>query len=89
MVVVPQQIEQAIVALEIQKHGAGVAVGAKPPYGKVDGAELKAALAQVLSSPSYAENAKKLGETLSAAGGIKVAADEIQAFGRKAKNGVS
>jgi MGT family glycosyltransferase len=82
MVAVPQQVEQAVVALEIQKHGAGIAVGAKPPFGKVDSAELKAALAKVLASPSYAENAKKLGATLSSAGGVQRAADEIQAFAK-------
>jgi MGT family glycosyltransferase len=89
MVAVPQQMEQAIVANEVEKHGAGIAVGARPPYGKVDGNELKAALTKVLSSPSYAENARKLGATLSAAGGVQCAADEIQAFGRKVKTGVS
>lgn len=89
MVAVPQQMEQAIVALEIQKHGAGIAVGTKPPYGKVDSDELKAALEKILASPSYAENAKKLGANLVSAGGISRAADEIQAFGRKAKSGVS
>jgi MGT family glycosyltransferase len=82
MVAVPQQVEQAIVALEIQKHGAGIAVGTKPPYGKVDGNELKAALAKVLSLPSYAEKSRQLGASLSAAGGIQYAADEIQAFAR-------
>jgi MGT family glycosyltransferase len=82
MVAVPQQVEQAVVAVEIQKHGAGIAVGAKPPFGKVDSAELKAALAKVLASPSYAENAKKLGASLSAAGGVQRAADEIQAFAK-------
>lgn len=77
LVVVPQQLEQAVVALQVEKHRAGVALQVQPPYGRVSAEELRNAVRQVLSSSEYAANAKKLGQSLIDAGGVNRAVDEI------------
>jgi UDP:flavonoid glycosyltransferase YjiC (YdhE family) len=55
-------------------------LGARPPYGRVTAEQLRAALDAVLGDATYSENARRIGETLRAAGGYKRAADEIEAF---------
>jgi MGT family glycosyltransferase len=82
LVVVPQQLEQAAVALQVAKHRAGVALQTQPPYGRVAADELQNAVRQVLSSTEYAANAKKLGQSLIDAGGVQRAVDEILKFSR-------
>jgi UDP:flavonoid glycosyltransferase YjiC (YdhE family) len=79
--VIPQQVEQAIVASQVVKYGAGISLGAKPPFGKVTANELQQALAKLLSNTEqYKTQAKILGDSLREAGGYARAADEIQAF---------
>ena len=80
MIAVPHQIEQAIVALQLQTQGAGVALKTSPPYGDVSIVALQNSLREILSNPTYAQNAKRLGESLKNAGGYQRAADEIQRF---------
>ena len=81
LVVVPQQVEQALVARLIVKHGAGVAVGDRPPYGRVTADELRGAVERALADRDrLAQGAQTLGETFRAAGGAERAADEILAF---------
>lgn len=81
LIVIPQQVEQAIVAAQVVKHGAGVSLGGKPPFGTVTAAELQQALDTVLSNAEqYKTQAKRLGDSLRDAGGYTRAADEIQAF---------
>jgi MGT family glycosyltransferase len=82
LVVVPQQVEQAVVALQIEKHKAGIALQVQPPYGQVSADGLRNAIRTVLSSSEYAENAKKLGQTLIDAGGVNRAVDEVLHFAR-------
>jgi MGT family glycosyltransferase len=82
LIVVPQQIEQASVALQVEKQRAGIALQTQPPYGRVSAEELRNAVRQVLSSSDYASNAKKLGESLNTAGGVNRAVDEILKFSR-------
>lgn len=78
MVAVPHQTEQAIVALQLEAQGAGIALKTSPPYGDVSVAELQSGLRKILSDKSYAQNAKRLGDSLRNAGGYQRAADEIQ-----------
>lgn len=60
--------------------GAGVLLGACPPYGRVTAKQLRAALDAVLNEASYRANAQRIGATLSAAGGYLRAADEVETF---------
>jgi MGT family glycosyltransferase len=79
-IVVPHQLEQALNGKRVAETGAGVLLGARPPYGRVTAGQLRAALAAILSKASYRHNAERIGETLKAAGGYVRAADEIEAF---------
>jgi MGT family glycosyltransferase len=83
MLIVPQQAEQALNAYQVQKHGAGIVLRMTPPFGKVTVEQLRTGLSTILASSDYKQNAKRLGDTLSAAGGAKRAADEILAFMKK------
>ena len=82
LVVVPQQVEQAVVALQVEKYKAGIALQVQPPYGQVSAEALRNAVRSVLSSGEYVENAKKLGQTLTDAGGVNRAVDEVLNFAR-------
>jgi UDP:flavonoid glycosyltransferase YjiC (YdhE family) len=64
----------------VAETGAGVLLGARPPYGHVTARQLRAALDTILSTAAYRENARRIGETLRAAGRFMRAADEIEAF---------
>ena len=60
-------------------------LGARPPYGRVTAGQLRAALdtvlsKTVLSKTIYRDNARRIGETLRAAGGHMRAAGEIEAL---------
>jgi MGT family glycosyltransferase len=84
LVVVPQQIEQLFVALQVAKHGAGLALGVRPPIGIVTANELRMAVDTVLGSvASYKQAAVRLGDSFRAAGGYMRAADEIIAFSQR------
>jgi MGT family glycosyltransferase len=81
LIVIPQQLEQGIVAQQVVKHGAGLALGTKTPIGQTNASELQDALAKIMQQHThYKQNAQQLGETLRAAGGYARAADEILAF---------
>ncbi len=86
-IVVPQKADQAAVALQIVKHGAGVALGTSVPFGRVTVAELRASLEKLLPGgvvdKHFHTAAANLGASLRAAGGFMRAADEITAFTRK------
>ncbi len=83
LVVIPQQFEQSIVAQQVVKHGAGVALADKPPFGQVTATDLRAAVEQVMKARTqYQEAAIHLGESLRTAGGYQRAAKELIAFGR-------
>jgi MGT family glycosyltransferase len=81
LVVVPQQPEQGIVANQVVKHGAGVAL--TPPSSSVTAEALRAAAREVLNNSAYRENSGRLGESLRAAGGATRAAEEILTFTRR------
>lgn len=80
MVVIPQQFEQSVVASQVERHGAGIALGTKPPYGHITESALQQAVSCVLADAAYKTSAERLGEGLRSAGGYPRAADEILAF---------
>lgn len=83
LVVIPQQVEQAIVSQQVVRTGAGVALGGKPPYGQVTVEELRHAIGHIMQhGAQYRSAAKKLGDSFRAAGGYQRAADELMRFGR-------
>lgn len=76
LVVVPQQIEQRLVAKRVAESGAGLALLDRI----VMAAALRTTADRVLGSPNYREAAQRLGDTLRAAGGYTRAVGEIFAF---------
>ncbi len=79
-IVIPHQLEQALNGKRVAETRAGVLLGARPPYGRVTAGQLRAALDTVLSKTIYRDNARRIGETLRAAGGHMRAAGEIEAL---------
>lgn len=87
LVVIPQQIEQSIVARQIASKGAGIAVGVQPPFGQVTSSQIRQAVERVLGpeGASFRQQAQQLGDSLRQAGGSARAVDEILAFVGRAK----
>lgn len=84
LVVVPQQAEQAMVAAQVVKYGAGVALGTKPPLGEVKASELRKAVEHVLAhQEAYDAATCALGDSFRSAGGYLRAADEFIKFGQR------
>lgn len=80
MIVIPHQLEQKLNARIVEKHGAGLMLGGRPPYGRVTTEQLRQAAHGVLRDPAYRKAAESIGESLRAAGGYRRAADEIEAL---------
>ncbi|MEO8609573.1 MAG: macrolide family glycosyltransferase [Chloroflexota bacterium] len=81
LVAIPHQVEQAVVAHEVEKQGAGLALGMQPPFGHVTASELRAAVDRILADRTpYQQAAVRLGDSFRAAGGYARAADAILAF---------
>lgn len=78
LVVLPQHGDQFLVAGRVAELGAGIAL--MPPECRAD--RIRAAAAQMLERPAYAEAARTIGGTFRAAGGVQRAADDIMAFVR-------
>jgi MGT family glycosyltransferase len=79
-IVVPHQFEQLLNGKRVAQTGAGILLGDTQPYGRVTAAELRAALAQLLTEPTYRRNAQRIGTTLRAAGGYPQAVAEIEEY---------
>lgn len=79
-IVVPQQLEQAINGRRVQELGAGLILGATPPYGTVDIKALHDAVDAILNQPHFKQNAQKQGKLSRDSGGYLKAVDEIEAF---------
>lgn len=79
-VVMPQQFEQLLNGKRVAQTGSGILIGDKRPYGRVTIQELQRAIHDVLTEPSYHQNAQHFGQTLAAAGGYLRAAAEIEAY---------
>jgi MGT family glycosyltransferase len=82
LVVIPQQVEQAIVAQRVAKIGAGIALSDRPPYGRVTSIQLGKAVERALGQEgeAFRKNAQRLGDSLRSAGGSTKAAEEIISF---------
>ncbi|MBZ0298493.1 MAG: glycosyl transferase [Anaerolineae bacterium] len=80
LVVIPHQFEQLFNARIVKKHGAGNILGDRLPYAHVGAGELRAGVQQVLSTPSYRQNAQLIAQELQSTGGYRQAADEIEAM---------
>jgi UDP:flavonoid glycosyltransferase YjiC (YdhE family) len=86
MVVVPQQIEQAINGRQVARQEAGVVLADTPPYGKLKPGVLKRSVDLILAHPSYRQNADRLSRSFHAAGGYRQAANILtSARSRKAR----
>jgi MGT family glycosyltransferase len=78
MVAIPQQMEQAIVARQVEKTGAGLALATDVPIGRVTTAKLRAAVETVLARrEEFRAASQKLGDVLRSAGGPARGADVI------------
>jgi MGT family glycosyltransferase len=83
LIVIPQQVEQSMVANRAAAMGAGIALATRPPVGQVGTAELRRAVETVFTNvESYRAAARQLGESLRAAGGAAQAAQAILEFAR-------
>jgi len=83
MVAIPQQMEQAIVACQVEKTGAGVALAIDAPIGRVSTAQLRDAVESVLARrEQFQVVAKKLGDILRSAGGPARGAEVILKYVR-------
>jgi MGT family glycosyltransferase len=83
LIVVPQQMEQAIVARQVAQCGAGLALGVAAPGAPISAADLRQAVQTITQDQGrYQQAAQRIGETFRAAGGAAQAAREFMRFGR-------
>lgn len=88
LVVVPQQIEQALNGRQVARHGAGIVLADSPPYGRLDPGLLRRKVDLILTDPTYRLNAERLGRSFQEAGGYQRAASAIISSLDSAKGGV-
>jgi MGT family glycosyltransferase len=74
LLLVPQQAEQTLNALRVVELGAGLLL----KKGQVNAQTLRSHAARLLTEPQFKVEAKRIGDTLRAAGGAARAADEIE-----------
>ena len=79
LVVVPQQIEQALNGRQVARHGAGIVLADKLPYGYIKADVLRHAVDQVLADPTYRHKAEQLRDSFVEAGGYQRAVEIITA----------
>jgi UDP:flavonoid glycosyltransferase YjiC (YdhE family) len=87
-VIIPTFSERESNARRIAAAGAGdfiVPVEGKTKKRKVNADEMRAKVMRVLSDPSFAANAKRIGEKARAYGGAKQAARLIEGFGQEVR----
>jgi len=77
LVVLPQQIEQAINGRQVARQGAGVVLADAPPYGHLDASVLRRSVDKVLADPTYRFNAERIGRSFHETGGYQQAATVI------------
>lgn len=76
MVAMPITFEQPAIARRIEWCGAGRSV----PFSRVSTGRLREAIKDVLADGAYRRNAERVGESIREAGGVRRAADLIEAF---------
>ncbi|WP_420643353.1 macrolide family glycosyltransferase [Candidatus Leptofilum sp.] len=79
LIVIPQQMEQTLNGRQAARHGAAIVLGDRPPYGRTTPKALHNALQTVLTTPSYRQNAERIGNSFKKSGGYQAAADVITA----------
>jgi MGT family glycosyltransferase len=78
LLVVPQAADQGMVAAQVQRLGAGLALN----RSTVTAAQIRAAALQLLSDPVFTRRSAALGQELQAAGGARRAVELIEAYTR-------
>lgn len=68
-IVIPHQFEQLLNGKRVAQTEAGILLGDRYPYGRLEADELKQALHKVLNLPQYRKNAERIGQSLRTAGG--------------------
>ena len=72
LLVVPQQLEQTANGRLVARHGAGIVLGDRPPYGqRVSAAALRDGVDRLLHSESYRLAARKLGDSFAQPAAIR------------------
>jgi MGT family glycosyltransferase len=74
LVLAPIRHDQPVVAAQVVRAGAGIRV----PFSRVQPGRLRQALVTVLADPSYRIAARRVGDSLTAAGGAATAADRLE-----------
>jgi UDP:flavonoid glycosyltransferase YjiC (YdhE family) len=77
MVVVPQQLEQAMNGRQVARQGAGIVLADTPPFGKINAYDLRRTVNRILADPAYRQNADRLKQSFQQAGGYQRAATII------------
>jgi UDP:flavonoid glycosyltransferase YjiC (YdhE family) len=80
LILIPQQIEQLLIALNIVSQGADIALRDNMVGKYVTASELRDALEKILGEPQFKKAAKSMQSSLRQTGGYRQAADEIQAY---------
>jgi len=75
LVLVPQQVEQAIVVKQVVKFGAGKSLAKKATLE-----ELRTSVQEILDNKTYSQYAKQLGQSFNSAGGAEQAVNDILHF---------
>lgn len=76
LLLVPQQLEQAMIAARVEQLGAGRVLQPQ----KVTAKRLAALAAKLLDDPGYRDSAARIGASLREAGGVARAAEAIESF---------
>jgi UDP:flavonoid glycosyltransferase YjiC (YdhE family) len=80
LILVPHQQEQMLNARCVEALGAGLIIADQLQHGRVTAATLCQALESMVSKPDYRAAASNIQQPLRAAGGYRLAADEIQGY---------
>jgi MGT family glycosyltransferase len=83
LVIVPQGADQHVIAKRIEQLGAGKQLSAQ----NLTAEKIRQTAEAILSQPAYAQAARRIGESLRAAGGSRKAVNEIQSW--KQKGGIA
>ena len=84
MVMLPQQMEQAMNARIAERHDVGIVLGGHSPYGQgVSASRLAAAVEEVLKEARYRDAAQHVSRRLQAKDGTAEAITAIVEFGAK------
>ena len=80
LIVIPQQMEQLINGRQVERLGAGILLGSRPPYGRVNTEKLRESAEAILTNPQYRQAAQKIGKSFQKAGGFRQTVAHIEAM---------